>query len=104
MSYPPRYNVIHQSLLQTKKIAGVEIRIVVPLWGVVLAFVFAYHYFAMIFVGLLAHVFFVWLFKKDEHIVDVYLAYAKQADTYDPWPHSDTEEKRPEGFGRDLLC
>ena len=30
MSYQPRYNPIHQSLLQVKMIAGVEIRFVVP--------------------------------------------------------------------------
>jgi hypothetical protein len=66
--------------------------------------VFAYHYVAMLPVGLVAHWFLAWLYKKDEHIVDVYFAYSRQADTYDPWPHATSRVKRPEGFGRGLLC
>lgn len=104
MSYQPRYNPIHQSLLQVKMIAGVEIRFVVPLWAVVIAFVFVFHYFTMLFVGIVAHLFLVWLFKKDANIMDVYFNYTRQADVYDPWPHAASKQKRPDGFGKDLLC
>ncbi|MFC6522657.1 VirB3 family type IV secretion system protein [Undibacterium arcticum] len=85
-------------------IAGVDVRFVVPLWAIVLAFVFSFHYFFVLPVGVVAHLFLAWLFKSDPNIVDVYLEYTRQADVYDPWPHIDSPTKRPEGFGRDLLC
>lgn len=104
MDYQARYNVIHESMLQVKMIAGVDVRFAVPLWAIVLAFVFAFHYFMVLPVGVFAHLFLVWLFKQDPNIIDVYIAYSRQEDVYDPWPHADSKTKRPEGFGRDLLC
>jgi type IV secretory pathway TrbD component len=104
MDYQPRYNIIHGSLLSVKMLAGVEVRIAVPLWAVVLAFVLVFHYFFVLPIGILMHLFLVWLFKQDDRVVDVYRAYSKQADVYDPWPRVDSETKRPAGFGRDMLC
>lgn len=103
MDYEPRYNPIHQSLLHVKMIAGVDVRFVVPLWALTLSFVFVLHYFSILFVGIIAHMFFAWLFKLDPKMTDVYMAYTKEAITYDPWPHITSKTKRPKGFDHDLL-
>lgn len=85
-------------------VAGVDQRVAVPLWSITLAFVFAFQYVLMLPVGVLAHLFLVWVFKNDPLMLDVYFSYSKESNLYDPWPRVDSKRKRPDGFGRDMLC
>lgn len=99
-----RVNIIHQSLLQRKLIAGIERRYFFLIWMITAAFVVAMKIWVTIVVGLAVHFFVRWLYKSDPEIMEVYKVYARQAAYYDPWPHRDSHVTRPDGFAKDLLC
>lgn len=99
-----RQNTIHQSLQMKKLIAGIDDRLFMFIWTVSLGMALLYGFVLMIFAAIVAHLFLRWVFKGDENALEIYLAYREEVDVYDPWPRVDTDNKRPQGFGRDLLC
>lgn len=99
-----RQNTIHQSLQEKMMIAGIDEKLFVALWIITVAMAVVGGMIFMIPVSIFIHLFLRWVFKGDENMLEIYLAYREVADVYDPWPRVDGARKRPEGFGRDLLC
>jgi type IV secretory pathway TrbD component len=100
-----RYTVIHKSLHEIKRIAGVESRLAILNGTMVAAFVMGLGMWHFIPLGFGAHIFLAWVTKKDAWARQIYIRYVTQADRYDPWPHAvQNKNKRPEGFGRGMLC
>lgn len=99
-----RENVIHQSLQMKNLVAGIDFKLFYFIWSISLSMVFLYNFVLMLFVAIAAHLFLRWVYKIDEAALEIYLKYRLEGETYDPWPRVDSENKRPEGFGRDLLC
>lgn len=104
MTYEARENKIYDSLNQPKLLFGISERIAVPLWLITIGGALVMHVWLLIPIALVIHYFCRWLFKQDPDRVEVFEMYRKQGDVYDPWPRANTEAKRPDGFGRDLLC
>lgn len=99
-----RSNEIHQSLQEKKLIAGISDRLFIFIWLIGVAFTVVYGYYLMAVASAIIHLFFRWVYKIDPDTLDVYLLYRKEVDLYDPWPRTNSDNKRPIGFGRDMLC
>ena len=105
MSYQPRATVVHKSLLETKTFLGVESRLAILNWTMVAALTMALESLIVLGCGLLIHVFFRWLTKKDMHLMAIYRRFNLLGLVYDPWPHARIKlNGRPKGFGRGTLC
>ena len=99
-----RSNEIHQSLQEKKLVSGIDQKLFVFIWLIGVAFTVVYGYYLMAVGSFVIHMFFRWVYKNDPDTLEVYLRYRMESDVYDPWPRSNSEVKRPKGFGRDLLC
>lgn len=98
-----RESTIHQSLNRTKLIMGVgDKAFALEIALFVIALNLQVWVLGLLIVPL--HMFFRWLYAKDDVAINAYLVYQKEADVYDPWVRPAVTQERPEGFGRGLHC
>ncbi|MCE2946758.1 MAG: VirB3 family type IV secretion system protein [bacterium] len=101
----PRRTPVHRSLLEMKTIAGVEDRLAILNGTFALAVAMGAGLWYWVFPALLLHMVAARLGRHDPWLRQVYTGYALQSDRYDPWPRVGMRRgRRPDGFGRDLLC
>jgi type IV secretory pathway VirB3-like protein len=103
-NYIPRSNSICGAFNKPKLLFGISDRIAVPLWLITVGMVLVMGIYLMLPVTLALHYFLRFQFKRDPHMIEIYDLYRKEGDIYDPWPSISSKVKRPDGFGRDLLC
>lgn len=105
MEYQARATAVHKSLLEVKTFFGVESRLAILNGTMVLALTMALESFLLVAVGIVVHLFFRWLTKKDIHLMAIYRRFNLLGLVYDPWPHARIKlNGRPKGFGRGMLC
>jgi type IV secretion system protein VirB3 len=104
-AYILRVTPVRSSLLEMKTIAGVEDRLAILNATFALAVVMGPGFWPWLGVALVLHLLAARMTRYDPCMRLVYIRYARQADCYDPWPRVGvTRARRPDGFGRDLLC
>jgi len=100
-----RASLVHQSLLEVKTIAGVEDRLAILNATFALAIVMGLGLWPWLAAAFALHLVAARLTRRDPYLRRIYIRYARQADHYEPWPRTGmTCNRRPRGFGRDLLC
>jgi type IV secretory pathway TrbD component len=100
-----RCTPVHRSLLERKTLAGVEDRLAILNATLAAAVTMGTGLWYWLFVALAIHMGAARLTRHDPWLREVYTGFVRQADTYDPWPRIAMRRgRRPDGFGRDLLC
>jgi type IV secretion system protein TrbD len=101
----PRATIVYRSLLEVKTIAGVEDRVAILNATFALAIVMASGLWPLILVAAGLHAALARCTREDPYLRRVYLCYVRQSGRYDPWPSVHGRSgRRPNGFGRGLLC
>jgi type IV secretion system protein VirB3 len=104
-SYEHRSTPVHLSLLEVKKIGGVEARMAIMNGTMAAAITVGGKTLAFLPLAFVLHWFLRWVTKSDPHIIKVYMRYRLFGDIYDPWPRrAMVTNERPQGFSRGLLC
>jgi len=104
-AYLPRATPVRQSLLEVRTLAGVEDRLAILNATFALAIVMGMGLWPWLGVAVALHVLAARLTRYDPYLRRIYIRFARQADQYDPWPRvGPASGRRPQGFGRDLLC
>jgi type IV secretion system protein VirB3 len=100
-----RRTPVHRSLLEMKTLAGVEDRLAILNATFALAITMGAGLWHWLFIAVFLHLLAARLTRHDPWLRQVYAGYVLQADAYDPWPRPGMRRgRRPDGFGRDLLC
>ena len=100
-----RSTPVYRSLLEMKTIAGVEDRLAIFNATLALAVVMGTGLWYWLLAAIGFHLAMARLTRHDPWLRQVYIGYARQSDRYDPWPRPFLRHgRRPDGFGRDLLC
>ncbi|MBY0439573.1 MAG: VirB3 family type IV secretion system protein [Burkholderiales bacterium] len=100
-----RCTPVHRSLLEMKTIAGVEDRLAILNATLALAVAMGAGLWYWLLAAFALHVVAARLGRHDPWVRQVYTGYALQSDAYDPWPRlAMRRSRRPDGFGRGLLC
>ena len=103
--YEPRFTIIHKSMLEAQRIAGVEKPMAILNGSIAMAMCMGLNNFYYLPFAVLLHYLMVWGYKKDPDFRIVYLRYTILGEIYDPWPHRKMKTNaRPKGFGQGLLC
>jgi type IV secretory pathway VirB3-like protein len=100
----------YSALSRPKLIAGIGMSAVAFIWP--LAVIVAIEIqsipvkIAAIALGGLAHGILAWAYKSDAHRFEVYAAYSRMGDLYQPWPSwgRSRTKTRPTGYGRESRC
>ncbi|WP_019583740.1 VirB3 family type IV secretion system protein [Thioalkalivibrio sp. ALE16] len=100
-----RKTPVRPSLIEGKRIAGVEANMVIANLTITAAAVMGLYWYWWLALAWLIHKFLRHIYSKDKDVRKVYLAYARQSDRYEPWPRINQKQaKRPKGWGRGMLC
>ena len=100
-----RTTTIHHCLLEVKSVGGAEFQPVVFNVTLALIMVIGPELMWWPVVAYFIHKLLQWMFGRDPHLSRIFTRYMKEGDFYDPWPRANqTQNKRPVGAGRDLLC
>ncbi|WP_028491644.1 VirB3 family type IV secretion system protein [Thioalkalivibrio sp. ALE19] len=100
-----RQTPLRSSLMEGKRIAGVEDKLVIANGTIAAAMIMGMYWYWWIVIAWLLHRFLKHIYKQDPQARMVYMRYAKQADRYEPWPRINQKSgKRPQGWDRDTLC
>jgi type IV secretion system protein VirB3 len=96
---------VHPSLLEVKTLAGVEDRLAILNATFALAIAMGLELWLWLPCAVFIHLLFARMTRRDPCLMRVYAAFVRQGDRYDPWPRvGRARNRRPPGFGRDLLC
>lgn len=105
MAYQPRETAVHKSLLEVKKIGGVESKMAILNGTIAAALTMGMETLYMIPIAVFMHMLLRWLTRKDDQIIKIYGQYKVFADIYDPWPRRKMRtNSRPKGFSKGMLC
>lgn len=105
MAYQPRVTVVHKSLLEAQRIAGVEKQLVILNGVIALAMSHGMGNLWYLPVAFLLHYLLAWGYRKDPEFRKIYLRYSVLGEIYDPWPRVTMKTNaRPKGFGQGMLC
>jgi type IV secretory pathway TrbD component len=100
-----RATPVHRSLLEIKTIGGVEDKLAIMNGTFAVAIVMGLGLWLYLPVAIAMHLILARMTRRDPFTRRIYMRYNAQADRYDPWPHArQRRNRRPEGFGRSLLC
>ncbi|ADC73305.1 conserved hypothetical protein (plasmid) [Thioalkalivibrio sp. K90mix] len=100
-----RKTPVRPSLIEGKRIAGVEANMVIANVTITLAAVLGLYWYWWIGLSWVTHKLLKHIYKKDRDVRKVYIAYARQADRYEAWPRINQKHShRPKGWGRGMLC
>ncbi|MFN7753293.1 MAG: VirB3 family type IV secretion system protein [Pseudomonadota bacterium] len=101
----PRQSPVHAALLEQPMLGGVESRVAIVNATLAAALVMGFGLWGWVPAAVAVHALAARATRRDPWARQVYAAYLRQADHYDPWPRvGSTRGQRPLGFGRDLLC
>lgn len=105
MATGARRSPVHASLLEQPMLGGVESRVALVNATLAAALALGLGLWAWVPVAIVLHALAARATRRDPFARQVYAAYLRQADSYDPWPRTGlTRARRPRGFGPDLLC
>lgn len=100
-----RMTPVRETLIEGKRIGGVEANMVIANLTITAAAVMGLYWYWWLILSWGLHKFLKHIYSKDRDVRRVYLAYARQADRYEPWPRINQRRmKRPIGWGRGMLC
>ena len=100
-----RQSSVHAALLERPMLGGVESRVAIVNATLAAALAMGLGLWAWLPAAVIVHALAARAMRRDPFARQVYAAYLRQADRYDPWPRAGMPRgARPPGFGRDLLC
>ena len=92
-------------LSEPRMLAGGEFRLVMANFAFGLVVTGMMHVWQYLLVAAAFHLALMVVARNDPRAREIYLEYARQGDRYQPWPdpRRQRRNRRPAGFGRDLL-
>lgn len=97
-----RKSRVYRSLTEPQTLGGADRRLAIVNGTIAAATMGALQTLWYLPVAWAVHRLLRWLTRRDPFFREIYMAYNRLGDVYDPWPWGAME--RPYGFGRDLAC
>lgn len=100
-----RQSPTYLALQRPRLAAGIGLKAIALIWplGAIACILMETGWPLLVSVG--AHVFLRWVYRRDQHILAIYIKYAQTSDHYAPGVYDELPgRERPRGYGRGVRC